>query len=268
MPHRFYCPSLAESLLATSGSVQLDGTEAHHLLHVLRGKPGDSVELFDGQGLVAAAVIERSSRRDVTLSITAHEQLPAPSPTMHLATAVPKGDRFDWLIEKGTELGVTRFLPLRTEYSSVDPRETKLDRLRQTAIAACKQSGRAHLPQLSMATDFAEVLAKEAQGRRVLVADPRGERFDPLADGGSGRTQSTEWLLLIGPEGGFSPRELAEAQAAGARSIALPTPILRIETAAIALATLVNWWAHAATPERTVSERRRPLENSGPLNPA
>jgi len=215
----------------------LDGPEAHHLMHVLRIAAGEMVEVFDGRGWVASAEVVTVRKRDVELRVvTARREMP-PAREVILGTAVPKGDRFDWLIEKATELGVTRIVPLVTSRSSVDPRDSKLDKLRQTVITACKQCGRNHLLELSPVTAWVDFVRSEFPNRAAFVAHPSsGAR--PLSPGVSTLDHQPSTVFAIGPEGGFTKEEIELAVAAGAMPISLGPLVLRIETAAIALAAL------------------------------
>ncbi len=228
MPNRFFLADLPES-----GAAVLEDLEAHHLIHVLRASPGDIVELFNGAGLVASAQITSLHKRDAKLQILgSHREDPSPRQII-VATAVPKGDRFDWLIEKATELGVTRIIPLRTARSVVDPQESKLEKLRQTVIAACKQSGRNHLLELESTTTWSDFVTRELGQSASYIAHP----------GPTTRSASTSlWdgkssiVFAIGPEGGFTEEEVELAVGHGAKPISLGPLILRIETAALALA--------------------------------
>ncbi|MBC8113328.1 MAG: 16S rRNA (uracil(1498)-N(3))-methyltransferase, partial [Candidatus Saccharimonas sp.] len=179
MPNRFFAPNCPEA-----GSVSLDGPEAHHLMHVLRISAGQRIEVFGGHGLVATAEVLAVRKRDVELRIVTSRQEIPPSREVILGTAVPKGDRFDWLIEKATELGVTRIVPLITSRSSVDPRDSKLDKLRQTVITACKQCGRNHLLELSPVTPWADFVRNEFPNRAVFIAHPSSDT-SPLSFDGS-----------------------------------------------------------------------------------
>ena len=146
-----------------------------------------------------------------------------------LASAIPKGERFDWLIEKATELGVDRFIPLLTERSAVDPRDAKLARMNRIIIESCKQSGRSRLMCVEPAIAWSSLVRSAAGGVR-LIAVPDGlvpSRWPRLA-GNAGL------ILAVGPEGGFTQEEEDEAGAAGWHPIQLATNVLRIETAAIA----------------------------------
>lgn len=229
---RFFLPQPLQ--LAT---VEFDGSEAHHLMHVLRAKVGDRVGLFNGQGDEAIAELVNLRKRTAELRIHEVRKTPPDVRELILATALPKGDRARWLIEKATELGVTRIIPLRTTRSVVEPGEGKRDKLTQAAIAACKQCGRSHLPQMDPMTALEDVL-REFSGtlpsRVLLLTDPHAERsvaqlFESLGNA----PQST--IALIGPEGGFTAAEHSAAIDAGALSVRLGRHILRIETAALAI---------------------------------
>ncbi len=230
---RFYVPTSFDV-----PNVELTGQEAHHLIHVLRAQVGETVELFDGRGAQAAAEIVMLSKRTANLRIVESRSDTAEcASSIVLGTAVPKGDRFRWLVEKATELGVARLVPLRTKRSVVDPGSGKLQRMRQTVIEACKQCGRSRLMQIDAPTDWPQVVAQEFPGRAVFVADPRGtlltvEFLDRFSEAKS------NVVLAIGPEGGFSEDEISLATDAGAKLINLGPWLLRIETAAIALAAM------------------------------
>jgi len=229
MSERFYLPDSLDR-----PEVTLSGSEAHHLAHVLRLGVGAAVTLFDGKGTSAEAEVLSISKRDVTLCTRSVEFEPEPRRSVTLAVAPPKGDRFRWLVEKATELGVDRVVPLLTKRTVVDPRDSKLDKLRQTIIGACKQCGRNRLMELSEPWKLSSLLAAHLWGpEHLVVFHPSGK---PL------RTISLEEdergvMLLIGPEGGFTDEEIAQARDRGAQINAFGRTILRTETAAIAAAT-------------------------------
>lgn len=233
---RFFLPQPLQLATFDQAAVELEGPEAHHLLHVLRAKVGDRIGLFNGQGDEAIAEIVEVRKRSAKLRINDCWTTPPEVGQLVIATALPKGDRADWLIEKATELGVTRIIPLRTERSVVEPREAKLHRLEQVAVAACKQCGRSRLPRLDSLTPFCDVLREFSQTStsRLLLADPRAEQslgriFESLND------SLPTIVALIGPEGGFTDEEHAAALASGAIPVRLGANILRIETVALAI---------------------------------
>lgn len=224
MLDRFFCPGNLDGPEAVLGD-----SEAHHLLHVLRAQVGDRVELLNGQGDTAIAEVAETRKHEVRLTVFEHQHHPRlPGPI--LAVAVPKGDRFRWLIEKCVELGIERVIPLISERGSVIPRDAKLEKMGQTVIAACKQSRRNWLMEIDTPTPLAEVM-RGTGGRRALVADPSGTATASLADAAQDPP-----VFFVGPEGGFTLAELELAAAQGAAVVPLGSEILRIETAAVALA--------------------------------
>ncbi len=234
MPHRFFYDGSfdADQLL-------LDGSEAHHLLHVLRMRTGDSVLVFNARGAEAEGVISKTSRKTVEIQVTTRHAAQASSQVpVILATAVPKGDRFRWLVEKAAELGVTKLVPLLTERSSVDPGDNRLKKLQQTIVSAAKQSGQIQLMELAEVQKWDSFLSEVSQTEcRLLIADPAGRGMDLFR---SNDHSEAPVVILIGPEGGFTPEELQSALEKGAESVKLSEGILRIETAAILCAGLIR----------------------------
>jgi 16S rRNA (uracil1498-N3)-methyltransferase len=237
MADRFYTPHSFEG-----PTVELDGPEAHHLMHVLRKAVGQEVLLFDGRGTEATAKIVSLAKKTVELRVLSRTQSPeeAHVPVI-LGTAVPKGDRAGWLVEKVTELGVDRLVPLETARSIVHPGAGKLEKMRQTVIAACKQSGRSRLLQVDPTLTWNEFIAREFPERTVLVADPAGA---PIEGAIKPNALDSAIVLAIGPEGGFTDEEITSAVEAGARLISLGPRILRIETAAVAFSAVVAVGMH------------------------
>jgi 16S rRNA (uracil1498-N3)-methyltransferase len=231
MPRRFYLPQSLE----TPG-LRLTGAEANHLRRVLRYEPGDEITLFDGRGSEARARIVSIADDAVELAVL--ERSPAdefPRWSVTLASAVPKGERFDWLVEKATELGVDRVVPLITARSIVNPGAGKLARLRRTIIEASKQCGRSRLMELADPIPWDDFLAGRSSSESFVIADPSGEPFGP-----SRAASGVDMVLAVGPEGGFTTDELVRAGERGAGLVSLGSTILRIETAAIALALLAR----------------------------
>jgi 16S rRNA (uracil1498-N3)-methyltransferase len=222
---RFYCPDPPRA-----GCYRLGAEESRHLARVCRLGVGDRVELFDGRGFATMAEIVASSG-DRTELVAAGGPIAerAPSCSLVLATAVPKGDRFDWLVEKATELGVDRLIPIVAERSVVVPRGSKLDRLRRTIVEACKQSRRSRVMELEEPMDWPEVVRRFPGDVRFLAEKDGlpGPRW-PAVHGDSVA------VLAVGPEGGFTGPEAKLALEAGWIPIRLGYNVLRVETAGLA----------------------------------
>lgn len=156
---------------------------------------------------------------------------------LEVAAPLPKGDRAQFLIEKLTELGVRAFVPLRTRYSVVNPREAKLEKLQRHVIEAAKQCGRTLLMEVAPVMDWADFCGQTHWSPLRLVAHPGGERAaaDALAE------RREDVTLAVGPEGGFTDEEIELAKANGWRTVTLGPRILRVETAAILLAGLAAY---------------------------
>jgi 16S rRNA (uracil1498-N3)-methyltransferase len=240
MSERFF-----SSQRIVSDRVTLDGPEAHHLLHVMRAAKGDVVTLFDGSGGEFEAVVESPYRADVQLRVLNRREVNRELPfALTVAVALPKGDRQKWLVEKLTELGVAALKPLITERSVSQPTGTALERLERAVIEAAKQCGRNRLmgvlqPESWNAWISFEVASTlriprlEIHDRR-LVAHSDGQ---PLAE--IDLAQPLPTLLAIGPEGGLTDDELAVAEEAGWQAVSLGSRVLRVETAAVALAAAI-----------------------------
>jgi 16S rRNA (uracil1498-N3)-methyltransferase len=212
----------------------LRGPEAHHLSGVMRVRVGDEVLLFDGSGAEFPARVEAIERREVRLAVLSRNVVDRELPRdVTLCSALPRGDRQRWLIEKAVELGVRRFVPLRTNRAVVEPDSGTCERLRRTVIEASKQCGRNRLMEITAPSDAPPTAAA---GALNLLAHPGGETtLAQLAE--ELRAQPSRPIaLLVGPEGGFTDEEAAAAQSAGWRPVSLGPRILRIETAATALA--------------------------------
>ncbi len=218
------------------GPVVLDGPEAHHLAAVRRFRPGDAVCLFNGDGREYPAVVTAVRRREVEAEITGVQTPQRELPfRVEVAAVLPKGDRAAFLVEKLTELGVAAFVPLRTQRGVVEPRETKLDRLQRHVIEASKQCGRNVLMRVGPLTDWESYCQQEKLPALRVLAHPgeAGPGLELWADRG-------DRALAVGPEGGFTEEEVAFARAHGWRGVSLGPRILRVETAALVLATLAG----------------------------
>jgi 16S rRNA (uracil1498-N3)-methyltransferase len=245
----FYCPP-ADFALET---IVISGDEFNHLVHVMRKKEGDEILVVDGLGNAREAVISKLERRSA--ACFASPPMPnhcEPALRVTLAAAVLKNpSRYDFLVEKATELGVDTIVPMSTERTI--PSHGKSDRWRKLSLAAMKQSGRAWWPPVRDLTAFGDVLEEFAPWETKIVAheDPSaanryaaGSVAGGSGDGGGvagvGAARGRA-LLLIGPEGGFTPEEVEECLRQGFSTMYLGNRRLRAETAAVAaLARLVG----------------------------
>lgn len=224
--------------LEPGAALELPSAQARHLTQVLRLPPDAPVVLFNGDGADYPAQISRADRGATRVRVgTPGAPEPIAPLDIHLALGVSKGERMDYALQKSVELGVGRITPLFTERSQVQlsgPRlERRLDHWRGILIGACEQSGRRRLPQLATATTFSDWLSTHAGGG--LLLDPEADR--PLTALPAPGARIT---LLIGPEGGLSPRERASARARGFEGVRLGPRILRTETAPLAAIAVIQ----------------------------
>lgn len=224
MRHRIFVDAIAPEVTVT-------GEEFHHSVRVVRVRVGEEVELFDRAGNAARGTVQSLDRDSAVIATT--ESLPSreSSLAMHLAMAVIQLEKFELVLQKATELGVRTIIPMVTERVELRPERyaNKRERWERIVFEAVKQSGRAVIPHIEEAQDFADVIARS--GAKVLFdadAEPSAiERID-------------EATLLIGPEGGWTDEELRDARAAGCLFQRLGPRRLRAETAAIAATVLLS----------------------------
>lgn len=223
----------------STGRIALTGDEARHLATVMRAQPGELAILFDGSGAEFVARIVAAGKREVELEVVERREPLRELPfSLTLAVALPKGERQKWLVEKATELGVTRLVPLVTARGVAQPVEAALDRLRRGVIEASKQCGRNRLLEIGEPRTVLDYVRAVPEDAIRLLADPAGDWLEPPA------SVPADLQIAIGPEGGFAPEEVAAAIAAGWRLVSLGPRILRVETAALMLAA----WATAIPP--------------------
>jgi 16S rRNA (uracil1498-N3)-methyltransferase len=210
--------------------LRLGAEETRHLSRVCRLDIGDIIEVFDGNGYATRAEIVKVERDCALLSAVGTRLPEQPPPfSLRLATAVPKGDRFDWLVEKATELGIESLIPIVAERSVVEPGGPKLERLRRSIIAASKQCRRSRLMTLGPPMPWERIATLELAPIKFL-ADPAGVpllRCPPIAG-------ESSVILAVGPEGGFTAPERALAEQNGWLAVSLSVNMLRIETAGLA----------------------------------
>lgn len=239
--------------LATSprgSTASLTGDEARHLARVLRAKVGDTVRVFDGSGTEWPARIDAIGRDRVDLAVGAPiVPVEKNGPLLTIAVALPKGDRQKWMVEKLTELGAARLVPLVTARGVAEATPSAIERLKRSVIEACKQCGRSTLLEIGEPMPLPACVAEKPAGSLGLVADPDGIPIGDVISPSLSRDRFGV-LAVVGPEGGFTDEELAAAVAAGFTAVSLGPHVLRVETAAIAIASVVAATAPAMLPNR------------------
>ena len=230
-----------EEPVGTQSQVTLDGTAANHVARVLRLRTGQEIVLFDDSGAEFDAVIQTILRDGVRVAITGRRDVDRESPlAITLAQGVSRGERMDFVVQKATELGVHRIVPVMMERTVVklgdDQAEKRLRHWRAVAVAACEQCGRNRVPEIAPPVDLRDFLYGDAAGGGLrLVLDPdSSSRVRDLTPAPEGVT------LLIGPEGGLADAELSAALKAGYQGLQLGPRILRTETAALAALTAIQ----------------------------
>jgi len=222
--------------------IRLDGQEAHHLAHVMRAKLGDVVTVFDGSGVQCEARIDVVGRSSIELSVIAKTHIDRESAVrITLGVALPKGDRQKWLIEKAVELGVATLTPLETARSVAQPVPAAIQRLSRAVIEASKQCGRNRLMRIAQPERLRDFCATAPEGSSRMLAHPGGmpaRDLLPPATRPDARSADPATYFAIGPEGGFTDEEVANAKTAGWQVVDLGPRILRVETAALLAASL------------------------------
>ena len=235
---RFFAPPQAWQ----GDTVSLDASESRHACEVLRLKPGDSLTVFDGAGRVAAATLLAAHRQGANLRVGSVSEDARAAVELTLVQAVPKGKLMEWILEKATELGATRVVPVLTERTvvQVDSGEAlrKQEKWQRVVLEACKQCGQNWMPRVDVPVSFKAFLRGERPAPCTVFGSlhPGALPFhDVLADAwkASGERQPTGAMTLIGPEGDFTETEARDLMLWGARPVTLGPIVLRVETAAL-----------------------------------
>jgi 16S rRNA (uracil1498-N3)-methyltransferase len=229
----FYCPP--EDIQATF--LEIREEEFSHLVHVMRKKEGDDIRVVDGRGNAYDVRLEEIKKKVARAVIQkTYHNYHEPSIHVTLAVGILKNpSKFDFLVEKVTELGVKEIIPLRTERTISD--HAKAERWQKLALAAMKQSGRSYLPIVRELSSIAELFADGRTIDHRYISHEVQSGNNSIPDDFPKTNQTI--LILVGPEGGFSESEVARAVVAGYEQLYLGERRLRTETAAIALATMV-----------------------------
>ena len=216
--------------------ISLSVEETKHLRDVLRLKEDDSVRIFDGGGREFACEIERIEKKRTILKILEETAPTAPESALDLTLAVAllKGEKFDWVVQKTVELGVTKLVPLNTQRADarLKDAEKRLTRWRKIALEAAKQSGRARFMLIEPPVDF-EKFVRAEKDRGILFAERGGDGFSAIEATG-------KITAIVGAEGGWEASEIETGRASGFQIITFGGRILRAETAAVAVAAVLQ----------------------------
>ena len=242
--HRFYSPPG----MVSAPTIRLSAGESHHLTRVVRLRPGDEAFVFDGVGHEFRCLVMAGNERQVELEIVEKLADEVESPVeLTLAQALAKGDKFDLIIQKATELGVRRILPLITANSdvklTVERGDKRAERWRRISLEALKQSGGRRLVELHLPAALPEYLASfsaretNPTSPALLVFSERGGMSIPKA---LAQIKEPRVIAFVGPEGGWTGPEMASFESIGAAFVTLGPRILRTETAAITAVSLIQ----------------------------
>ena len=227
----FYNPNINEA----TDNFTFDKEESKHIIKVLRKKGGDNLFVTNGLGYLFKTEIVVGSDSKCTVKIISFEIAETPKYHLHLAVAPTKmNDRYEWFLEKATELGIDTITPIICDRS--ERKEVKTERLNKIITSAVKQSIKAYHPLVHEAISFKQFMQQGLAGNGFIAHCMEGEKpllaqlVKPLG----------HYIILIGPEGDFTPQELALAQAAGYTGISLGEARLRTETAALAACFEIN----------------------------
>lgn len=243
MVPRFHVPHIAPR----ATDVTLDATQSHHLARVLRLRPGDPVRVFDGRGAEWEGHVGAADpRRATILALRAIEPLRAWAVAADVLAAVVRGPAMDALVHDATMMGAARIVPVLSARASVtrqrDATVAAVERWRRIAVSTCRQCGRATVPDVAEAAPLADALAAVDSRVRLLLVEPtldrpglrRVDHLGPDARAGGA-------TLAIGPEGGWTPAEVDQAEAAGFTSWSLGTIVLRAESVPLAALSVLRY---------------------------
>lgn len=236
---RVYCPP--ENIQGNKLSI-CDKEELHHILNVLRLKRGDALYVFDGVKEYECAISEATKEKLAATIIKIKKMKKSPALNITLACAIPKKAKMDYIIEKCTELGVDKIIPLITERTIVklakEKADVKLKRWQKIAQEASKQSGRIGFPTVEQVSKFKDIINRVRDYDLALI--PNLESGNKNLNEVFSKFSGKSIIIFIGPEGDFTEREIELAQKSGCLGISLGGLVLKVDTAAIAVASFLH----------------------------
>lgn len=239
MHNRFYCPpeNISDKIITIN-----DKKEAHHIANVLRLGIESEIVIFNGEGHEFDGKIKEISKNLIRIMITKKYQSKKRPFEITLACAIPKKAKFDFIVEKLTELGVDKIIPLETERSEVrynkERMPDKVSHWRQVAINASKQSQRSFIPQIDDVKGFKNVISEVGNYDLAIFPTLEGQRINmpEVLSGFKGKNI----IVFIGPEGDFSEEEVKLAKKSGCKIVTLGENVLKVDTAAITVVAVLN----------------------------
>lgn len=220
-----------EEGLSAGASIFLEGPQVHYLVNVMRLAPGAHILLFNGRDGEWLSEIETVKKKTVSLRPLEQSRPQVQTPDLELLFAPIKQLRLDFLVQKATELGVTRLTPVITRFTNAKLKES---RMAPNVIEAAEQCGRLDLPEIAAPQKLMDLISAWPKGRRLLFCDEAADAA-PIRDVLKAEGAGGAWSILIGPEGGFAPEEREALRALeGARAVSLGPRIMRADTAALA----------------------------------
>jgi len=237
---RFFAPRNA--FAHDNTMVRLEAEEARHLRDVLRLQLDDEVYVFDGEGHEFQCSISELRRDFAELTVVAEVEPASPESPLNLTLGIAllKGEKFDLVVQKLTELGVSTIVPLITERAdirlhNVKDAEKRVMRWQRIAHEAAKQSGRARVPEITEPRSFESFVRSGSESLRLMFSESQGQSLKPAFAG-----EHSDVIAMVGSEGGWTDKELTTASDAGWKIVTLSGRILRAETAAIAVTALLQ----------------------------
>jgi 16S rRNA (uracil1498-N3)-methyltransferase len=226
--------------------ITISGEDVRHIGAVLRMKPGDELLLCDGQGTEYSAKIIHVDRTEIKTEIVSKTRREIAYPRVTLGQGLPKSDKMDWIVQKATELGVASIVPLVTERTIVKIRdeEKRVSRWQKICREAAMQSNRPDIPSVGHIIAFNDFLLTPDTGPGTLLLLPWEEGTAPIKEVLRKNPDIDQIIVLIGPEGGFSATEATSAKERGFHLVSLGPNILRTETAAIAVLSMISYETH------------------------
>lgn len=226
--HSFYVPKTQFNGDLTT----ISNSEHHHLRNVLRLQVGDTIRIIDGEGSVCIAEIRNINAESTKARILNHEYFTKTTPSITLFQGIPKNDKMELILQKTTELGVSSIVPILTERSLQKPSENRCERWHRIILSATKQCGRVWQPEISNPIIFEKCLnALHAYTLRLILWEKEKQQHIKSVLKENPKIDSI--ALVVGPEGGFTEKEIDAAIDKGCPPVTIGTNILRTETAAI-----------------------------------